>query len=77
MKGGFCLVLQAISQFKIQKFWPFNPVDKKTQAHVITPDGKDLMVAKGAPQVVSATPTASFAETARQHINQFSHRKFP
>lgn len=55
---GFHLLLQAISQFKIQKFWPFNPVDKKTQAHVITPDGKELMVAKGAPQVVFGTSTA-------------------
>ena len=30
---------------------PFNPVDKKTTAKVVSPDGKDLIVTKGAPQV--------------------------
>lgn len=43
---------EAIANYRIVKFWPFNPVDKKTQANVITPDGKELLVAKGAPQII-------------------------
>lgn len=43
--------LQAIKGYQITKFIPFNPVDKKTQATVITPSGDKLIACKGAPQV--------------------------
>ena len=42
---------QAVAGYQIKKFTPFNPVDKKTTAIVITPSGEHLVVAKGAPQV--------------------------
>lgn len=45
--------LQAIEVYEIKKFTPFNPVDKKTTAVVVHPDGRELVVAKGAPQVSS------------------------
>lgn len=45
---------QAKEGYQIKKFTPFNPVDKKTTARVITPSGEDLFVAKGAPQVLTA-----------------------
>ena len=45
-----CL-LQAIAGWQVKNVVPFNPVDKKTTAKVVSPDGKDLIVTKGAPQV--------------------------
>jgi magnesium-transporting ATPase (P-type) len=47
--------LQAITGWQIKSVVPFNPVDKKTTAKVISPDGKDLIVTKGAPQVTPST----------------------
>lgn len=48
---------QAIAGYQIKKLIPFNPVDKKTTAEVVTPDGQDLIVTKGAPQVSSLRTT--------------------
>ena len=45
------LCTQATSEYIIERFVPFNPVDKKTLAEVITPDGRHVTYAKGAPQV--------------------------
>lgn len=50
--------MQAIKGYEIKQFWPFNPVDKKTTARVVTPDGGELLVAKGAPQVPLRTTSA-------------------
>jgi hypothetical protein len=49
---------QAISGYTIKRFVPFNPVDKKTLAEVVTPDGQQLTYAKGAPQVGAVPPPA-------------------
>mmetsp|Transcript_8326 Transcript_8326/g.24910 ORF Transcript_8326/g.24910 Transcript_8326/m.24910 type:complete len:686 (+) Transcript_8326:251-2308(+) len=46
---------EAIKGYEIKQFWPFNPVDKKTTARVVTPDGGELLVAKGAPQIIGNT----------------------
>ena len=43
--------LQATRKYQVTKFIPFNPVDKKTTATVIGPDGKQMKTCKGAPQV--------------------------
>ena len=42
--------------YTIESLVPFNPVDKRTSATVVTPQGQRLVVAKGAPQVPAATP---------------------
>ena len=42
---------RVIEGYVIEKLIPFNPVDKKTAAHLIMPDGTKLIVTKGAPQV--------------------------
>jgi H+-transporting ATPase len=39
-------------EFKQNRFVPFDPVRKRTEAEVTDPAGKDFQVAKGAPQVV-------------------------
>jgi hypothetical protein len=50
-KPGCVLRLQAIAGWRVKSVVPFNPVDKKTTAEVVSPDGQDLIVTKGAPQV--------------------------
>lgn len=47
---------QAVGDYTIKRFVPFNPVDKKTLAEVVTPDGQQLTYAKGAPQVSTLLP---------------------
>ncbi|GAQ86610.1 h+ ATPase [Klebsormidium nitens] len=41
-----------ISEYTVTKFVPFNPVDKKTVAHVTLPNGTQILTTKGAPQVI-------------------------
>jgi H+-transporting ATPase len=41
-----------LKSFKQVKFVPFDPVSKRTEATVTDPQGKNLVVAKGAPQVI-------------------------
>ena len=40
------------SQYTRTKFVPFDPVGKRTEAQVLTPDGVGVTVTKGAPQVI-------------------------
>ena len=42
---------RVIEGYVIKKLIPFNPIDKQTSAHLITPGGEHLIVVKGAPQV--------------------------
>ncbi|KAK9806555.1 hypothetical protein WJX73_000387 [Symbiochloris irregularis] len=43
---------KVIRDYKVSKFIPFNPVDKKTQATVTLPSGETVIACKGAPQIV-------------------------
>jgi len=43
--------VQYVAGYKVIKFSPFNPVDKKTTSITQTPTGETLMTTKGAPQV--------------------------
>lgn len=45
------VILQALSAYKVKSMDAFSPVSKKTSATFTTPDGKDMMACKGAPQV--------------------------
>jgi H+-transporting ATPase len=45
-------VAKKISQFKPEKFHPFDPVVKRTEAQMITTNGEKIGVSKGAPQVM-------------------------
>ena len=40
-----------IAGYQVESLVPFNPVDKRTSATVVSPQGEKLVVAKGAPQV--------------------------
>jgi H+-transporting ATPase len=44
----------ALAAYKQIKYMPFDPVGKRTQATVSTPEGKTLLLSKGAPQVIAA-----------------------
>lgn len=44
----------ALDQYKNVEFVPFDPINKKTVGVVISPEGKRLRFAKGAPQVIAA-----------------------
>jgi H+-transporting ATPase len=64
--------------FQLQHFQPFDPVNKRTEADVIGPDGKSFKVAKGAPQVIE-TLSANAAEVkgdVEKTINDFAARGF-
>ena len=45
---------QALKDYKVGHFQPFDPVHKRTEAAVTGPDGKAFKVTKGAPQVILA-----------------------
>jgi len=44
--------LAQLKDYEIIKFVPFNPVDKRTEATVVAPDGKTYRMSKGAPGVM-------------------------
>ena len=43
---------EGIKKYKIKHFQPFDPVKKRTEAEVESPEGKAFKVSKGAPQVI-------------------------
>ncbi len=45
-------VADKISAFNQEKFHPFDPVIKRTEAQLVDPESKQLNVSKGAPQVI-------------------------
>ncbi len=47
-----------LDAYKVTNFVPFDPVSKRTEATVTDPDGKTVMVAKGAPQAIVALAKA-------------------
>ncbi|KAJ8601386.1 hypothetical protein CTAYLR_004989 [Chrysophaeum taylorii] len=51
--------IAAIAQFTVNRFIPFNPNDKMTQAFVKGVDDKNFVVVKGAPPVINAMPSIS------------------
>lgn len=48
---------EALKQYKVTHFQPFDPVHKRTEAQVTSKDGKVFKVTKGAPQVILALAT--------------------
>ncbi|MBN1914539.1 MAG: plasma-membrane proton-efflux P-type ATPase [Parachlamydiales bacterium] len=43
---------EELKKYQKKKFIPFDPSIKRTEATVITPDGKTIILSKGAPQVI-------------------------
>ena len=69
---------EAIADYKVTHFQPFDPVHKRTEASVQGKDGKTFKVTKGAPQVIlelsdNASQVKAAVETA---INEFAGRGY-
>ena len=59
-------------------FQPFDPVHKRTEATVKAADGKQFLVAKGAPQVIleMATNAGEVKPAVEKAVNEFAARGF-
>lgn len=75
---------QALRDYQVVKFQPFDPVQKRTEARVKGPNGKLFTVTKGAPQVIlalsanaNATANADAVHSAvDQAVDEFARRGF-
>jgi H+-transporting ATPase len=69
---------QALKGYKLVHFQPFDPVHKRTEATVNSPDGKTFKVTKGAPQVILelAANAADVKYAVDRAVNAFAARGF-
>jgi len=68
----------ALKEYQVVHFLPFDPVHKRTEATVKGKDGKEFKVTKGAPQVILAL-SANIGEVkaaAEKAVNDFAARGF-
>ena len=68
----------ALHDYEVTHFQPFDPVHKRTEATVTAPDGTTFAVSKGAPQVMLAlaTDTAQIKPAVDAAVNDFAARGF-
>jgi len=68
----------ALKGFRTVHFQPFDPVSKRTEAAIATPDGKQFKVSKGAPQVIVALigDTSRIRPQVEKAVNDFASRGF-
>jgi H+-transporting ATPase len=57
----------SLKAWKQTGFTPFDPVTKRTSAHVTAPDGREIVVSKGAPQVIAELVKADEKAAAAVH----------
>jgi H+-transporting ATPase len=64
----------ALKTYRQTKFVPFDPVSKRTEATVVDPNGKSMLVAKGAPQVIVelAKPPAELAQRIKTTVDELA-----
>ena len=69
---------QALKDYKVVHFQPFDPVHKRTEATVKGPDGKEFKTAKGAPQVILelSANAAQVKDAVDKAVNEFATRGF-
>ncbi len=68
----------ALKDYQVVHFQPFDPVNKRTEASLKAADGRQLKVSKGAPQVILALvpDAAKVRPEAEKAINDFAARGF-
>lgn len=68
----------ALKEYEVQKFMPFDPVHKRTEATVKGKDGKQFKVAKGAPQVILklSKNSGEVKDAVDKAVNEFAGRGF-
>jgi H+-transporting ATPase len=64
--------------YKQMKFVPFDPVVKRTEATVLSPQGNPYFVTKGAPQVILSLchPEAAFERKVENDIRDFAEKGY-
>ncbi|MGB8215466.1 MAG: plasma-membrane proton-efflux P-type ATPase [Anaerolineales bacterium] len=69
---------QALKDYQVTHFQPFDPVHKRTEATVKCTDGKEFKVTKGAPQVILqlAANTGQVKPVVEKAVNEFASRGF-
>jgi H+-transporting ATPase len=69
---------QALKDYQVVHFQPFDPVHKRTEATVKAADGKQFHVAKGAPQVIleMSANAGEVKPTVEKAVNEFAARGF-
>ncbi len=69
---------QALTDYQVVHFQPFDPVHKRTEATINTADGKTFRVTKGAPQVILelSANTEEVKPAVEKAINAFAARGF-
>ncbi len=68
----------ALKEYNVTHFQPFDPVHKRTEATVKDKDGKEFKVTKGAPQVILKLSTNSekVKSEVDKAVNEFASRGF-
>jgi H+-transporting ATPase len=68
----------ALKNYQVTHFQPFDPVHKRTEATVKDKDGKEFKVTKGAPQVILelAADSAQVKPAVDKAVNEFAARGF-
>jgi H+-transporting ATPase len=69
---------QVLKGYRVVHFLPFDPVHKRTEATVKSPDGEVFKVTKGAPQVILEllTNPAQVQPAIEKAVNEFAARGF-
>jgi len=69
---------QLLKTYQLTHFKPFDPVNKRTEATVNGPDGKQFFVAKGAPQVILAMSdnVGEVKSAVEKAVGEFAARGF-
>ena len=67
-----------LNQYQQTDFVPFDPIHKRTEATIKTPDNKTFKVTKGAPQVVLdlCHPDTSLASKVNEQVDAFAAKGF-
>ena len=69
---------EALKDYQVVHFKPFDPVSKRTEATVKGKDGKQFYVSKGAPQVIlaMATNVGDVKRDVEKAVNEFAGKGF-
>jgi H+-transporting ATPase len=69
---------KVLNTYTQEKFVPFDPVSKRTEARVKGPDGRSFRVTKGAPQVVLefCRPPGDLAQKVNAKVEEFAGQGF-
>jgi H+-transporting ATPase len=69
---------QAMKEYQVVHFQPFDPVHKRTEATVKGKDGEEFKVTKGAPQVILelSVNTGEVTPAVEKAVNEFAARGF-